>query len=125
MTFSAPGSNSESRARSAQARADVATCDIGSRRSKGTGGRIPSLVTVILEQMETEMSGTTDKLKGLANEAAGKAKQGIGELSGSEKLQAEGAAQEAKGDAQQAVGDAKNATKDAIDKTADTLKKPL
>ncbi|UGV26128.1 CsbD family protein [Rhodopseudomonas boonkerdii] len=71
------------------------------------------------------MSGTTDKIKGIANEAVGKAKQGIGEITGSDKLKAEGAAQEAKGDAQKAMGDAKNATKDAIDKTADALKKPL
>lgn len=71
------------------------------------------------------MSGTTDKIKGMANETVGKAKQGIGEMTGSDKLKAEGAVQEAKGDAQQAMGDAKNAAKDAVDKTADTLKKPL
>jgi uncharacterized protein YjbJ (UPF0337 family) len=71
------------------------------------------------------MSGTTDKLKGLANEAIGKAKQGLGEVTGSDKLKAEGVAQEAEGETQQAIGNAKNATKDAIDTTADTLKKPL
>lgn len=52
------------------------------------------------------MSGTTDKIKGLANEAIGKAKQGIGEMTGSDKLKAEGTVQEAKGDAQQAMGEA-------------------
>ncbi len=71
------------------------------------------------------MSGTADKLKGLANEAIGKTKQGLGEVTGSDKLKAEGIAQEAEGETQQAIGNAKNATKDAIDKTADTLKKPL
>jgi uncharacterized protein YjbJ (UPF0337 family) len=47
------------------------------------------------------MSGNTDKAAGMANEAAGKVKQGVGKAVGSEKLQGKGAAQEAKGDAQQ------------------------
>jgi uncharacterized protein YjbJ (UPF0337 family) len=71
------------------------------------------------------MSGTTDKIKGAANEVAGKAKQGIGEVVGSDKLKAEGAVQETKGDAQKAVGDAKNAVKDTADKAADAAKKNL
>lgn len=62
------------------------------------------------------MSGTTDKIKGMANEAAGNVKQGLGKLTGDEKLRAEGLAQEAKGDAQQAVGDLKNKIKDAAGK---------
>jgi uncharacterized protein YjbJ (UPF0337 family) len=80
---------------------------------------------LVHQEIGKTMSGTTDKIKGMANEAVGKAKQGIGEMTGSDKLKVEGAAQEAKGDAQQAMGDAKNAAKDAVDKTADTLKKPL
>ncbi|HMO31299.1 CsbD family protein [Enterovirga sp.] len=62
------------------------------------------------------MSGTTDKIKGMANEAAGNVKQGLGKLTGDERLRAEGLAQEAKGDAQQAVGDLKNKIKDAAGK---------
>jgi uncharacterized protein YjbJ (UPF0337 family) len=62
------------------------------------------------------MSSTTDKIKGAANEALGKAKQGIGDLSGNDKLKAEGAAQELKGKAQGTVGDAKSAVKSATDK---------
>jgi uncharacterized protein YjbJ (UPF0337 family) len=54
------------------------------------------------------MSGTTDKISGIANEAIGKAKQSVGSVVGSEKLKGEGAAQEIKGDAQKAVGDAKS-----------------
>ena len=50
------------------------------------------------------MSGTSDKIKGMANEAAGNVKQGVGKLTGDAKLQAEGLAQEAKGEAQQADG---------------------
>jgi uncharacterized protein YjbJ (UPF0337 family) len=71
------------------------------------------------------MSSTTDKATGLANEAIGKTKQGIGSVVGSDKLQAEGAAQEIKGDAQQAVGDAKDAVKDAANKVADAANKNL
>jgi uncharacterized protein YjbJ (UPF0337 family) len=71
------------------------------------------------------MSGTSDKAAGLANEAMGKIKKGIGGAVGSDKMQADGTAQEAKGDAQKAMGDAKNATKNAVDKTVDALKKPL
>ncbi len=62
------------------------------------------------------MSSTTDKIKGATNEAVGKAKQGIGSATGSDKLQAEGAAQELKGKAQGTVGDAKGAVKSATDK---------
>jgi uncharacterized protein YjbJ (UPF0337 family) len=47
------------------------------------------------------MSGNTDKAAGIANEAAGKIKQGVGKAVGSDKLQRKGAGQEAKGDAQQ------------------------
>jgi uncharacterized protein YjbJ (UPF0337 family) len=71
------------------------------------------------------MGATTDKVKGTANEAIGKAKQGIGEAVGSDKLQGEGAIQEAKGDAQKAVGNAKQATKDAVDTAAAAANKKL
>jgi uncharacterized protein YjbJ (UPF0337 family) len=71
------------------------------------------------------MSGNTDKAAGMANEAAGKVKQGIGKAVGSEKLQGEGAAQEVKGDAQQLKGDAKNAVKDGVNKVADEANKKL
>jgi uncharacterized protein YjbJ (UPF0337 family) len=49
------------------------------------------------------MGSTADKASGLANEAIGKVKQGIGSVVGSEKLKEEGAAQELKGAAQKAV----------------------
>ena len=65
------------------------------------------------------MSELTDKAKGLANEAGGKIKQGVGNLTGSEKTHAEGSAQEAKGTAQKTVGDAKGAVKDTASKVAD------
>ena len=71
------------------------------------------------------MGSTSDKAAGLANEAIGKAKQGVGNLVGSDKLKTEGLAQEAKGDAQKAVGDAKAAVKDGANKAADTINRNL
>ncbi|AWN51513.1 general stress protein CsbD [Methylobacterium tarhaniae] len=67
------------------------------------------------------MSSTTDKIKGLANEAVGNIKQGIGSATGNEKLQAEGKAQELKGEAQKTTGD----VKDGIKNAADTVKSKL
>ncbi len=71
------------------------------------------------------MGGTSDKVAGMANEAAGKVKQGVGEAVGSDKLKGKGAAQELKGDAQQVKGDAKNAVKDGVNKVADAANKKL
>jgi uncharacterized protein YjbJ (UPF0337 family) len=71
------------------------------------------------------MGSTADKIKGAANEAVGKAKQGLGEATGSDRLEGEGAAQELKGKGQKAMGDAKEATKDAANKAASTINKNL
>ncbi|MCU1722495.1 MAG: CsbD family protein [Pseudomonas sp.] len=57
------------------------------------------------------MSGTKDKVKGVANEAVGNIKQGVGKVTDNDKLRAEGKAQELKGEAQQAVGKVKDAVK--------------
>ncbi|ABD08916.1 CsbD-like [Rhodopseudomonas palustris HaA2] len=71
------------------------------------------------------MGSTMDKIKGTANEMTGKAKQGIGEATGSEKLQGEGAVQEIKGKGQKAMGDAKEAVKDTTDKVSDAAHRNL
>jgi uncharacterized protein YjbJ (UPF0337 family) len=71
------------------------------------------------------MGATVDKVKGAANEAIGKAKQGVGEATGSDRLQGEGVIQEVKGKGQQAVGDAKQATKDAVNNAAAAANKNL
>jgi uncharacterized protein YjbJ (UPF0337 family) len=71
------------------------------------------------------MGANTDKVKGATNETIGKAKQGIGEAVGSDKMQGEGAIQEVKGKGQQALGDAKEATKDAVNKAAAAANKNL
>lgn len=60
------------------------------------------------------MSSTTDKIKGVVNEAVGNAKQGIGNVTGNDKLKAEGKAQELKGEAQRGIGEAKDAVKNAV-----------
>jgi uncharacterized protein YjbJ (UPF0337 family) len=62
------------------------------------------------------MSSHTDKIKGTANEAMGKVKQGVGEATDNQRLKGEGAAQELKGEAQQVKGDAKDAVKKATDR---------
>ncbi|BCX70140.1 MULTISPECIES: CsbD family protein [Pseudomonas] len=62
------------------------------------------------------MGSTSDKVKGMANEAAGNVKQGVGKATNNPNLQAEGKAQERKGEAQQAIGKAKDAIKKGVDK---------
>ena len=71
------------------------------------------------------MGSTTDKIKGTANEAIGKAKQEIGEATGSDRMKGEGVIQEVKGKGQKAVGNAKDATKDAVNKAAAAANKNL
>ena len=61
------------------------------------------------------MSSNTDKLKGTANQAIGKVKQGVGEATDDPELKGEGKIQETKGDAQKAVGKAKEAIKKVAD----------
>ena len=62
------------------------------------------------------MGSTADKLKGLANEAAGNVKQAVGKATGNTRTEAEGVVQERKGEAQQAVGNAKDAIKKGVDR---------
>ncbi|WFU39349.1 CsbD family protein [Bradyrhizobium sp. CB82] len=69
------------------------------------------------------MGSTSDKIKGATNETVGKAKQGIGAATGSERMKGEGTVQEVKGKGQQAMGDAKDAAKEAIDRAAANAKR--
>lgn len=62
------------------------------------------------------MSSTGDKVKGMANEAVGNVKQGVGKATDNSKLHAEGKSQEIKGEAQQAKGKVKEAVKKGTDK---------
>ena len=67
------------------------------------------------------MSSTTDKIKGLGNEAAGNVKQQVGKATGNTRLQGEGKAQELKGEAQRAMGNAKA----GVGKAADAVKRKV
>lgn len=71
------------------------------------------------------MGSTTDKIKGVANEAMGNVKQGVGRATGNEKLEAEGTVQEIKGDTQKAIGKAKDEAKKTADKVADAAHRNL
>jgi len=62
------------------------------------------------------MGSTSDKVSGLANQAAGKIKEGVGKVTGDAKLETEGAAQDVKGKVQKGIGEAKGAIKDAVNK---------
>ncbi|MBI6815204.1 CsbD family protein [Pseudomonas syringae] len=62
------------------------------------------------------MSSTSDKVKGMANEAVGNVKQAVGKATDNDKLQAEGKVQELKGEGQQTVGKVKDAIKKGVDK---------
>ncbi|MFK4729627.1 CsbD family protein [Agromyces mediolanus] len=63
--------------------------------------------------------GLGDKVKHTAEELTGKAKQGIGKMTGNEELEAEGRAEEAKADLKQAGDKAKDAGKDVKDALTD------
>ena len=62
------------------------------------------------------MGSTADKIKGMANEAAGNVKQAAGKALNKPELEAEGVMQERKGEAQQALGKGKDAIKNVVDK---------
>jgi uncharacterized protein YjbJ (UPF0337 family) len=61
------------------------------------------------------MGSTTDKIKGYANQAVGKAKEKIGQATGSGKTETQGNVQSIKGKAQVAAGKAKDTVKKAVD----------
>ncbi len=58
-----------------------------------------------------------NRVKGAWDKAKGAVKEGIGNLTGDEKLKGEGMADKAKGKAESAVGGAKDAVRDAANKT--------
>ncbi len=57
-----------------------------------------------------------DRIKGAADQAKGAIKQGVGKVTGDQKLQAEGAADKLAGKAESAVGGAKDTLRDAAHK---------
>ena len=56
-----------------------------------------------------------ERIKGKAEDVAGRVERQVGEWTGNEKAQAEGLAKQAEGKARNAVGKAKDAVRDAAD----------
>ena len=71
------------------------------------------------------MGHTDDKLKGAANEAMGNLKQGVGDLTDNERLQAEGRAQELKGEGQQRAAEAAQHAEGVLDETSGNIKQGI
>ena len=62
------------------------------------------------------MGSISDKIKGMANEAAGNIKQTVGKATGNRGLEIDGVVQERKGEVQSAVGKAKDSMKRMVDR---------
>ncbi|WP_426162873.1 CsbD family protein [Sandarakinorhabdus sp. DWP1-3-1] len=54
-----------------------------------------------------------DRIDGMANQAGGKIKEGVGKLVGDKKMETEGQAQQVKGKVENAAGGVKDAVRDA------------
>jgi uncharacterized protein YjbJ (UPF0337 family) len=61
-----------------------------------------------------------ERIKGKAEDVAGRVERQVGEWTGNEKAQAEGLAKQAEGKARNAVGKTKDAVRDAADKLKET-----
>lgn len=59
--------------------------------------------------------GTGDKIRGTLEEKKGEVKQGVGDLTGNDRLKGEGLLDEAKGKAEQFLGDVKDKVEDVKD----------
>jgi uncharacterized protein YjbJ (UPF0337 family) len=57
----------------------------------------------------------SNRVEGAFDKAKGAVKEGVGKMTGDEKMQAEGTADKAKGTAKSTVGGAKDAVRDATD----------
>ena len=63
-----------------------------------------------------------DELDGKAQSVKGEIKQGVGDLTGNDRLQDEGAADEVKGEVQEGFGKARRKVGEAIEDVGDELK---
>jgi uncharacterized protein YjbJ (UPF0337 family) len=63
-----------------------------------------------------------DEIKGKLNQAKGRIKQGVGDVTGNERLRDEGVADEAAGDVQEGVGKVKRKVGDAVKDVGDRIK---
>ena len=69
-----------------------------------------------LRAFNREIKMDKDRIAGSAKQAAGAVKEGVGKVTGDQKLQTEGAMQKTAGKAQNAFGGAKDAVREAIKK---------
>lgn len=68
------------------------------------------------------MGSIAKRGEGIAEQVGGKIKEGVGKVTGSEQMQAEGAAQEAKGEAHEEAAKAGERAQGATEELAGTLK---
>ena len=80
----------------------------------------------LLAKSEGSFIGSTgDKIKGAADQAMGAIKQGVGKMTGADRMKVEGKIQELKGQAEVAVGKTKDAIKKGTTAAADAINKKL
>jgi uncharacterized protein YjbJ (UPF0337 family) len=72
---------------------------------------------ITMKQSWENTSSTSDKIRGNANEFAGKARQAVGKVVDDNEMRANGLAQEAKGHVQQAKGDVKEQVEKVVDRS--------
>jgi len=63
------------------------------------------------------------KIEGTVNDTKGKVKEGVGDLTGDERLQGEGQADQLQGKVQKGLGDVQETLQDAGDKISDEVDK--
>jgi uncharacterized protein YjbJ (UPF0337 family) len=64
-----------------------------------------------------------DELEGKGDQLKGKVKQGVGDLTGDEKMKDEGAADEASGDVQEGFGRGRRKVGEAVEDLGDRIKR--
>ena len=68
--------------------------------------------------MTDRVDENRDRFEGTVDQAKGRAKQAVGDVSGDQETQTEGQVDEGKGNAQQTMGDLKDKAKDLKDKVS-------
>jgi uncharacterized protein YjbJ (UPF0337 family) len=81
-----------------------------------TAGKVQNAAGKIQDQMDHEPRhfADHDRAEGAGKKMSGAIKEGVGKLTGNERMQAEGAAEKAAGSVQNAAGKAKDAARDTL-----------
>ena len=74
-----------------------------------------------VEDIRKEFSMNKDQVAGRAEDLKGKIKEGVGNVTDSERLKREGQLDQASGKSQAGLGDAKETVKDGVNKTVDKI----